>query len=348
MASVSWKEEYELLNRFITEHPEIVLNSTEISIPKEVRDEFYLRFDDIRMAVVEKYYSSLSMDIDSLCNNYQRIEQEIIELLRLENIVMPMDLSSFLHKPKEGLTRVIYNRLFDLLQKKINSENFDNQCIADLDSAAARLFRLGYEWWAALSIIKLLDPDEAYQVELDPDDKPFPSELKSISFGRQAHHPTIRIPEFIVHSRKLDNYIGVKMALTLEVETYVVPFKPPVRPKKRTGDTSLVLDSRVMILSYLASPRDIPIIADIYERTLNSPDWTIEFSTMGEIRDPNEYSSVQLRVDSLKPNGGSCVILMDPDPESAPKQISEKIHPFAVGMDKDNLLPVLNYIHLGG
>lgn len=56
----------------------------------------------------------------------------------------------------------------------------------------------------------------------------------------------MRIPEFILHSKKLDRNVAVKMPLALEVETYYIPFEPPVKPKKRTGDTSYALDSRMM------------------------------------------------------------------------------------------------------
>jgi len=43
---------------------------------------------------------------------------------------------------------------------------------------------------------------------------------------------------------KFDSLIAVKMALVQEIEGYVVAFKPAVRPKKKTGDTSFALDSR--------------------------------------------------------------------------------------------------------
>ena len=84
-------------------------------------------------------------------------------------------------------------------------------------------------------MIKLLEPDEAFFVDLDEDYKPFLTELKSISFGRQAHHPTMRIPEFVLHSRKLNKYVAVKMVLAREMETYVATFKPAVTAEEEDG-----------------------------------------------------------------------------------------------------------------
>jgi hypothetical protein len=269
--------EIDKLKEFIKDHPEIVLNKSEIAIPGDLRDEFYRRFDDVRKAVVEKHYAALPVDVATLCSNYMRIEKEMVDRLGVERITVPVDLFSFLHNPKYGLMRAIYNRLFDLLQGKTTDEDFGRLAERDLRETAAELYRLGYEMWAALSFLKLLDPDQAFFVDLDPDYKPVLADLREIAFGRQAHHPTIRIPEFVLHSRRVDKYVAVKMAVAREVETFVVPFTPPVRPKKKTGDTSCALDTRVMMLYLRSAAGEIPIVADIYDRTLTRPDLMLEF-----------------------------------------------------------------------
>ena len=339
---MKWKEDYNSLRNYITDHPEMVINPTEISIPQGLREEFYLRFDQLRNDFVKDHYASMSVDYNSLCENYLEIEKEITELLGLEGIQMPMDLYSFVHAPKEGLIRILYNRTFDLLQGKMEMEAFEEQAVHDLRSMAAELYRLGYEQWAALVVLKLLDPDEAYFVDLDEDYKPFLTELKSISFGRQAHHPTMRIPEFVLHSRKLNRYVAVKMLLTGEIETYAARFKPAVRPKKKTGDTSFALDSRVMFLSFMASSQDIPVIADIYDLKLTSPDWMMEFISAGELEDPGALERVKMHLESMKPQLGSCLVLVDPDRELAPEEIPERVRTVAAGFDRAKLRAVID------
>jgi len=333
----NWKEERNALNRFIADNPEIVINPSEISIPQNVRDEFYKRFDQMRMAIIEEAYSALADDILALCKNYVQVEQEVIELLGVKSISTPVDLFSFLHQPKEGMMRIIYNRSFDLIQGKIDEDEFEKKCDKELKNSSTDLFRIGYEWWATLSIIKLLEPDEAYSVDFDVEYKPILVELQGIAFGRQAHHPTIRVPEFVLHSRKIGGYVALKMALAREVETYVVQFKPAVRPRKRTGDTSLVLDSRVLLLSFLKSKEDIPILADIYERTRTSPDWIIEYRIKNEFSALADIEEAIIHYDALAPKRGSCVIVMDPDICLDPENIPEKIFPFAVGLDASKL-----------
>lgn len=331
-----WKQEYESLNRFIADNPAIIVTPTEISIPRELREEFYLRFDKIRAALVDMHYPALPVDVEGLCSRFLQVEREVIDLLGLEGISMPVDLSTFLHTPRAGLARMLYNRVFDLLQGKMDADEFEKQCLHDLDASSAELFRLGYEWWAALTLVKHLEPDEAFRVDLDQDYNPVPAELKEIAFGRQAHHPTIRIPEFVVHSKKLDRYVGIKMALTHEVEGYAVGLRPPVRPRKRTGDTSFALDSRVMFLSFLRDPAKIPVIADIYERKLTSPDWIVEFITAHEYGDLAALEQVQRHVDAVRPVQGAYLVVINPASGdlAAP---GENIRPVPAGFDDAQL-----------
>ena len=339
---MNWKQECSTLSDYITSHSEIVINTTEISIPQDLRDEFYRRFDDLRRAVVEEHCSSLVVEYDRLSENYLEIEKEIIELLKLDAIAMPVDLSSFLHNPKDGLMRILYNRTFDLLQGKITVESYEAQAKDDLQSVATELFRLGYEQWTALVIIKMLEPDEAFLVDLDDDYKPFLRELKDISFGRQAHHPTMRIPEFVLHSRRLNKYVAVKMVLEQEIETFVVTVKPPVRPRKKTGDTSFALDSRVMLLSFMSGPDDIPVIADIYDRKLTSPDWMMEFISVNELKEPDALGQVKRNMQALNPKLGACVVLIDGDTEINLEDIPDNLSAVSIAFDQSKLQPVID------
>jgi hypothetical protein len=332
-----WKQEYQLLNDFIAAHPEIVITINEISIPQALRDEFYRRFDDVRRAVVDDRYSVLPAEIEMLSANYGEMGKEIKDLLRLDEIAMPVDLLAFLRDPKEGLIRSIYNRMFDLLQGKITLEELDSMADDDLKAAAANLYRLGYEHWAALALIKLFDPDEAFRVDLDEDYKPILGELKTICFGRQAHHPTIRIPEFVLHSRRIGKYVTFKMALAREMDGYVVLIKPRVRPRNRTGDTSQVLDSRAILLSILTDPKEIPIIVEIFDCTRTSPDWLIEFIGCEDLSNPQSLDPVLQHMEAMNPTQGTGLILVGAGGESGQENIPDSIHAVAAGFDQSRL-----------
>jgi hypothetical protein len=174
-------------------------------------------------------------------------------------------------------------------------------------------------------------------VGLDEEFEPIACELKEIAFGRQFHHVAKRIPEFIVHSKKLDKNIAVKMPLTREVETYYIPFEQPVKPKKRTGDTSYVLDTRMMFLSVVPDLGKIPVFADIHARTIKSPDLTIEFMTRWEMRDPESVEGARNRISIMKPRLGGCVVLIDPDRDAEAPDPPENMDIVAAGFDPSRL-----------
>ncbi len=338
-----WKQKYDVLKDYIRTNPEIHIDVSEVSIPEHLRDEFYKHFDEIRNLFIESSYASLPLEMDALCRNYIRSEKELTELLELKRIKLPVDLWSFLHNPKEGLVRWLYNRLFEMVQGKISVDDFEQMADSDLTATAAELYRLGYEAWAAITLILSLEPDGAFEVGLDEDHEPSVLELKEIAFGRQFHHPAKRIPEFIVHSKKLDRHIAVKMPLAREVDAYYIPFEIPKRMLKyRTGDTSYALDSRVMFLSILQDLKEIPVFLDMHTREIKSPDLTVEFLTQQDLASPDEIGQVQKRVEIMKPRLGGSIVVMNP--EAAPDMVKPagNMHAFAVGLNPLKLQPIVD------
>jgi hypothetical protein len=337
-----WKQKYDVLKDYVKANPEIYIDVNEISIPEHLRNRFYKHFDDVRNAVIDARYDSLPIEVDTLRRNYIQSEKELTELLGLERIDLPVDLSSFLHNPKEGMMRWIYNRLFEMIQGKIPEDDFERMAYSDLTATAWEMFRLGYESWAALALILLLEPDGAFGIELNEDYEPFVVELKEIAFGRQFRHPAMRIPEFILHSKKLDTHIAVKMPLAREVDTYYIPYETPVKLKKHTGDTSYALDSRVMFLSIVPDLKKIPVFADIQARTIKSPDLTVEFLTEQDLTNPDEIVQVQKRVEIMKPRLGGSIVVMNPEPESDIVKPMGNIDTFVVGLNPLKLQPVID------
>ena len=337
-----WKQNFDLLKNYIASNSEIFINTNEISIPEHLRDKFYAYFDDIRNTFVEDLFASLPLDVDTLCDNYNQSEKELINLLNLERIALPVDLISFLHNPRDGMVRWLYNRLFEVIQEKISIEDFEQIAENDLVATTAEMYRLGYETWAVLTLILSLDPEKAYSVELDEEYNPITGELKEIAFGRQFNHSTKRIPEFIIHSKKLDCYVAVKVPMAKEVEGYYLPHEIPKKMlRDRTGDTSYVLDSRILFLSVLKNLDDIPVYAEISERKIESPDTVIEFLTLEDLNDTEKISQIQKRLKIMTPGLGGTVMIMNPGEEPVSGSSIENISIFSTGFDRNKLQPVI-------
>lgn len=343
-----WKQKLDVLKEYISSNSEIYIDMHEISIPEHLRDKFYEYFDDIRNTFVEDFFTSLSLDVDTLCGNYNQSEKELIDCLKLESIDLPVDLMSFLHNPREGMVRWLYNRLFEMIQEKISIKDFEQIAENDLFSTTAEMYRLGYETWAIFTLIISLEPDKTYAVELDEEYNPIVGELKEVAFGRQFNHTTKRIPEFIIHSKKLNSYFAVKMPLGREVEAYYLPHEIPKKMlRDRTGDTSYVLDSRVMFLSMLKNLDEIPVYAEISERKFESPDVIIEFLTEEDIDDADRISHIQTRAGIMKPKFGSAIVVMNPGKTPVLESSAEGIDVFSVGFDKAGFQPIFDKFMTG-
>jgi hypothetical protein len=332
-----WQPVYEKLAGFISGHPAITMDQSGVSIPAEYRDDFYQLFDSTRRGFVLDNYAALPADIELLSRNYLRVEEEVLDLLHLEGITMPVDLLTFLHNPADGLMRAIYNRLFDLLQGKITLEAFEQLAINELRASAAELLRLGYEMWVALAVVKCLDPDRAYQVSMDAEDRPVATELKDISFGRQTPHLTFRLPEFVVYSRIFKAYVSVKLQLITEIATYSPSYMTPHGKRRRTGDTSFAMDSRVMLLSLIPTLEDIPIVADLEKQAVSKPDLIIECLSESDLKDPSVRDQVGQRYDIFQPAHGAYLVSREVAGESLTDKIREKIHSLPLGFDEARL-----------
>jgi len=343
MALISqWKPMYGTLKDYISSNPEIYIDQCEVCIPEDLRGRFYGYFDDIREAVIESCKSSFDFDVYSLSKNFMASENTLSGTLDL-NIEMPMDLSSFLRNPKEGMMRLIYSRLFELVQGKIPEDDFERIVEGDLAADATAMFRIGYETWAALALIILLEPDKLFGVALDDDHKPLLAEIREIAFGRQFHHPAKRIPEFIFHSKKLDRYIAFKMPLAREVNSYYVPIELPTQRllRNRNGDSSSVLDHRMIFLSVVKDLKETPVFADIHKRTVNSPDLSIEFVMEQDLSDSEIIGQIQSRVEIMKPRLGGTMVLMDAKSKSGSFKATENIDAFSVGLEQSRLQPII-------
>ncbi|MGD9162063.1 MAG: hypothetical protein PVG39_26865 [Desulfobacteraceae bacterium] len=343
-----WKQKFEVLKEYIASNSEIYIDMHEISIPEHLRDKFYEYFDDIRNTFVDDFFASLPIDVDTLCTNYNQAEKELINCLKLERIDFPVDLMSFLHNPRDGMVRWLYNRLFEVIQGKITIEEFEQMAENDLFATTAEMYRFGYETWAIFTLIISFEPDETRSVELDEEYNPIVGELREIAFGRQFYHTTRRIPEFVIHSKKLNSYIAVKIPLARVVDGYYLPHEIPKKMlRDRTGDTSYVLDSRIMFLSMLENLDDIPVYAEIAERKFESPDVIIEFLTEEDLADTDKISQFKNRAGIMEPRLGSTIVVMNPGEEPVSGSLTEGIDKYSAGFDKVKLGSVIDKLMAG-
>ncbi len=335
--SNSWQDAYRRLEEFVAARPDIIITASRVSLPDDARDEFYRRFDTVRDAFVQEHAAALPAEAAALVESYGQVEKEILTRLGLEGVAMPTSLATFLHDPPKGLASALFDGLFELVQGKVDLATFDRQARAKLEATTTELGRVGYPYWVSLSLLKLLEPDQVFQVGLDSESRPVPQAAKEIPFGHPVPHPVLRLPEFIVHSRRIDRYVALKLELASEIASYHTDNRGERKRAMRTlGQTFSSLGPRLLLLYRLTGLDAIPIVADIKLPQVSSPDLTLECSGQGS----PDWDVLQSRSTLLQPQLGTYVVAREPKTETDLLPPRENLRRLTVGLDAAKLEPI--------
>jgi hypothetical protein len=362
--SNDFRRAYADLKDFIARNSEIEIGESVVSIPENIRPEFYRFFNGARAEFVKEHFSAFLLESKSLIECYREIEAEVIQSLGLEEIAMDASLQRFMHDPIERLARESFDLLFDLLKGRESFESFERKTHEAIEALLPSLFSMAYEKWAVLSLVKLLQSDRAFQVkvrELYPGERikatanpmlnevPSPNEAKSLSFehNRQA---VFMVPDFIVHSANMNSYAGFRC----EFKTAL--FKASNASSEREWHSvepgSIVAMEPGLALVYVADTAEhIALVADAGR--ICRPDlifWCIE---PGERRGDEIIKTMKLHHDRLNPKMGSYIITKKPFSESEYVQSGiempqksdnrmQDIHVLAVQFDASKLAPVVD------
>ena len=349
----SWQTAYEELQGFIAEKPEVVIDESMISIPRDVRPEFYQLFDMVRVAFIEEKLSDLFNEAATLSENYTKAEQEVTELLGLDDVLIATGLRRFLRNPRDGLIRGLFNPLFDLLKGKINAETFEQGVSRNIEASFRDSYRLGYKKWLALSLVKLLEADRSLEVSvpsvnLGPEegergyyasDKehlvPPPNESKHLSF-KHEQSSTLTVPDFIVHSAKINRYF----ALRSEFRAAAVWTASNASEHREWYPLDCVVALRLgLTLIYVAdNPEEISLVADA--KKICRPELIIEYREQKDWYEKEELEKIKLHHDVLKPRLGTYIVSREQVPDVG--QLGDGIHILTVGFDQSKLEPIIS------
>jgi len=116
--SNSWQKAYSGLKEYIAGNPKIEIGKNVIAIPGDVRPEFYRVFDTVRVAFLKEKFQTLLDEAIPLSKNYAEVGQEVTKSLGLADIKVSASLNWFLNDPVNGLIRLLFDPLFNLLKGK--------------------------------------------------------------------------------------------------------------------------------------------------------------------------------------------------------------------------------------
>ncbi len=319
----SWQQCYTDLTSFIAAHPEIAISGRVVSIPESVRPEFWKRFNQTRSAFLEDNLPGLVARAQALSQQYLAAESQAVELLQLEGVVLPPVLQTFLHSPADGLVRDLWDPLMDLIRARIDASRFERLCVRGVGTTFDFLYLKGYEKWALLNLVSLLQADKLFSVTLREgsfeeeikygitEEVPPPSEAKRLSF-EHAQEAILTVPDFIIHSARLNKYLAFRT-------DFKMTFKLAHEVSKRV--TWLNLNPQLepgvdMALIYLADRlEDLALVAD--NSRIAQPQFILVFKTQDHWYEAEGITNAAAIHAALKPTYGTYVLSKEIPSEAA-------------------------------
>ncbi len=347
----SWQKAYSELTDFIAEHSAVEIEASRVRLLDDVRPEFYRLFDDVRNTFTEEKFSALLNEATPLSTNYLKVEQEIVRLLGLEDVLMEADPLRFLHDPIDQLIRGLFDPLFDLLKGKIDAETFEATSSRNIRTSFGPLYRLGYEKWVALSLVRLLEADKSFQVT-PPEFTLYDAEKAESLIAEWvwapegSNHilfkydpkPALMVPDLVVHSAKVNRYIALRSQIGEAIGMSTV-----FSEKREWLPVSSVraLGSGLTLIYVADNPEEISLVADVDK--ICRPDLVIECREQKDWYYKREaLEKVKLHHDSLKPRLGTYMVSRELVPEQELNSQEEDIHILTVGFDQFKLEPIIS------
>ncbi len=344
-----WTKFYGELVDFIEDQSGVVIKEDFVSIDKKIRPAFYKKFNKVRASFLAQNYSDWLDEAQFLSTKYMKVEDYLSDRLRLEDVLMPGELERFLSDPMKQVVRDLFDPLFELLQGKIEPEEFEERAEESVHESFQNLYQMGYIKWFVLSWVKNIIPEKIYEVPLpQPSSKqmifhrdrfkqniPFPEETKTLSFevGRRE---VLLIPDFIVRSAKLENYVAFRTQIGkplwqasfynekrewLSIESFVEEY----------GITGLKPD---LLLYVGENLEDVSLVSDCDK--FCRPDLMVYF--LDQLEDVEErhmkkMEDIRVAHDILKPTKGTCVIAKNHLPANLVELLDANIHVIHFGFN---------------
>jgi len=320
------------LKEYVSGNPKIEIGKNIIAIPGDVRPEFYRLFDTVRLAFLKGKFPTLLDEAGHLSKSYTEVEEEVVKLLGLAGISVSASLNRFLYDPTNGLVRVLFDPLFNLLKGEIDAETFEQVALRNIESSFGDLYQSGYEKWVALSLAKLLASDKAFDVptevhivldfeggkpfSISEESVPEPKETKRLSLEHRGS-ATFIVPDFIVHSAKINRYVSIRTDLAEANWTArMVSDKREWHHLRSTMRQHTVITYWPDLVIYIDDkPEDIGLVADF--NRFCRPDIIVECMEHADWYQQGGLKRVKRNHDFLKPRLGSYIVSRLPVPEEA-------------------------------
>jgi len=337
----TWQNSFAQLQGFIKDNPSAEITENCISIPSDVRPEFYRLFDAVRTDFLKDNFPSSLEKGYELSRGFAKVYQEAIAASGLESIGVRASLNWFLQDPVNGLMRSLFDPLFNLIRGKLSEQAFTDSTIKLIDDTFSAYFREGYERWVVLGLMSRLQPDKNYMAfsrDFHTDSEISESsntpglreevldaikETNKIEFSVTSIS-TFIVPRVLVHSQSLGRYASI---LTDFTEAYWRARNKSENMEwfnikslaEEFGRSRLWPD---MLLYASDTLEDIGLIADYV--WVARPDIIVEIEESDGWYERGGLELARRHIAALKPRYGCYILCRNAPPDAAYAEIMTK------------------------
>jgi hypothetical protein len=223
----NWQKAFEELEVFISNHDSIEISSKVVSIPGELRPDFYRLFNAVRASFAKDRFPNYIEDAYELSRNYLEVKNRVCSRLGLTNIELSPQLNWLINDPVDGLIHEVFNTVYDLLKRKIDLAKFEAIADAAISNTYSVLSRDGYNRWITLALLEDAAPDAGFvSLTEDVSTEPGLSEGALVPGHYKASPPRIEpaqrlsfyyttytallVPSIIIHSTRSNCFVSLR------------------------------------------------------------------------------------------------------------------------------------------
>ena len=379
------------LKAYIQANPGIVIKRDAIAIPGELKTEFYHLFNKVRQDTVKDILGANLLERAwELSDNYTAIEQVICRkpgpitpgrekkvegikkslsgpfaILReklgfgngfkFDEIILDNELRTFLSCPIEGLSRVLFEPLFGLLQEKISEDGFWKTIETEILPLFLQLYHSGYDKWVILNLFKMLKVKKFYKPEsriIDgsellnlsrihaegEDTYPALADTAMLNFESEWQRCSLCTTDIVILSTA-GVYIGIKSGFSAGLYNLT---NSNIRPNIQFAPL-IPLQKYAPILIYSGyNALDASLVAD--KKRFLRPDWVIQCKDNLNLWDENDIVKAERLHNCMQPLKGTIVLLGPFATERSTYKQDSGISSFNVGFNSSGLKSVIAYL----
>lgn len=319
----AFEQSLEELHTFVAEHAEIRMTATSLSVPREVRADFYVRVGRVQRELAEGILggaalTSACVGASDTCNlsalvevagKCAQVREGLCAQAGLAQFKLASMLESLMADPVAEAVRPLCASVLDALQTGQDAETLRARAQGVLVPHVEMLYRNAYEAWAYYGVVSRLEPRAFHAV--------FTADMKSVhavpttrvEVASQATSPTLRLPEAVFETAD-GRVFAMKSEAAHELDFYGFKNKRR-RDNSSGGNTTNLLTHRVLLLWELTSVDAVSFVADRDQSRLVPPALTVEVLMPREMATPAYVSTFVERINAVRSRRPVQVIALD-------------------------------------